>query len=870
MAGRSEDWSSWDESYRLLIHGDADFKRRNLNSATLLSNDVDLMIFLDRRGNYHEGAQLSADHSETQAPTLALLSQLLGPQGLAPMLQARIKEPEKSYPPLSGLLTLQTIPHLISLTPVLTSTQQGPIAGWMIWGRRLPDFFPARYQPILPAATELLLPGDPAMPHALLAQQEQASDGVVLIHQEEQMLAYSQIRDIQQRAIAQLLVHAPRTLHQGGRLSIKIWLITSLLLSILLLALFYRLFHKQVSGRFTLLEQGISQVKQEHSPSPFPMAGQDEIAQVSHIIAQLQYSRQLSEKARLEMEQQFLALFQGASVGMVLLIDEQLQSINQTLVHLLGYDHPNQLEGQHWSTLFSSQTANDPYSLDHFKHLMAQNSGTFEWEFVGYSGWRVPCEVNLIPLETTRQTGWLITARDITERKNSEHTIYRLSHYDALTGLLNRHQLLTKINHYLMSHDWQVDAPFALLHLDLAHFKLINETFGHAMGDALLQLIAERLGRHFTEQWLARIAGDEFVIFLPKIDHTLQPLRMAKECQQLIATSARIQQAELSISATVGIVIGSIRFQCAEEILQAADFTLSRAKLDHHPIRLFTRRRQLESIRLTLIKRDLPQAIRNNQLQLFFQPIVDVTSQQIVAMEALARWPHPDEGYIPPTQFIPFAEESQLIIELGLWVLQQACAMGADLNRKRQAVGLPPLQIHVNLSARHLSSHALLPMLQQIVQESGIEPTQLCIEITESMLLEQPREAVQRMHRLKQLGIRLALDDFGTGYSALNTLCHYPLDVVKLDRSFVLRLMEGKQGELLVRAIINMAYDLQLAVVAEGVETELQRSKLMALGIQEIQGYYYHAPMPAPALFALCLPQTTSAPPLEPGQSGEA
>ncbi|MGL4204633.1 MAG: bifunctional diguanylate cyclase/phosphodiesterase [Aeromonadaceae bacterium] len=859
MTRRSEDWSSWDETYHLLIQGDPDFKQRNLTPATLLSNDVDLMIFLDRTGHYREGAQLSQDHSQSSAPSPDLLAQLLGPNGVTPMLQARVKEPETVLSALSGLLTLQNIPHLISMTPVLTSTQQGPVAGWMIWGRRLPDFFPARYQPMLPAETRLLLPGDPTIPSTVPTMLAQAIDEVVLQYQPKRLLAYSQIRDLHQAEIALLSVQAPRALHQGGLLSIQIWLMASLVLGSLLLVCFYRLFHNQVSGRFTLLERGLTQVRQAQHLTPFPLPGQDEIAQVSHIIAQLQYSRRLSEQAHQEMEQQFSALFEGASVGMALLIDERLQSINQPLVHLLGYDYPSQLEGQHWSTLFSSQNEQDPFSLTHFKECMGQNSDAFEWEFVGRAGWRVPCEVNLIPLASNQQTGWLIAARDITERKNNEHTIYRLSHYDALTGLLNRHQLLTQINGYLASRDQQLDAPFALLHLDLAHFKLINETFGHAMGDVLLQLIAERLSHHFTEPWLARIAGDEFVLFLPHMEHGLQPLRMAKECLQLIANSAHLQQTELSVCCTIGIVIGSIPFHSAEEILQAADFTLNRAKQRHRPIALFTRRLQQESMRLTLIKRDLPQAIRNNQLQLFFQPIVDVTSQQIVAMEALARWPHPDVGFIPPAQFIPFAEESQLIIELGLWVLQQASALGANLNKERQVLGLPPLQIHVNLSARHLSSHTLLPTLQQILQESGMQPEQLCIEITESMLLEQPREAVQRMHRIKQLGINLALDDFGTGYSALNTLCHYPLDVVKLDRSFVLRLMEGRQGELLVRAIINMAHDLELDIVAEGVETGQQQQKLAALGIREIQGYFYHAPMPASALFALCLPQESAA-----------
>lgn len=858
MADRSVDWASWDETYLLLTQGDPRFLQRNLSPAIMQSNDVDLMLFIDRQGHYREGVILSENKTQISTPTSELRQQLLGPHGLRPRLQSRLPHPESQLSPVSGLLTLQRIPYLISMTPVLTSTQQGPVAGWMIWGRRLPDFFPARYQSLLPAQTRLLLPG--LSPAKAQSEVTGAPNEIAIEHQSQTLTASAPIRDMNQQAIAWLEVRAPRALYQGGKLSLQVWFMTTMLLSILLFGLFYRLFQRQISSRFTLLEQGLEQVSQDEGAIHFPLDGQDEIAQASHIIAQLQHSRRLSEQGRQLIEQQFSALFQGASVGMLLVVDEQLQNINQASLQMLGYDHPGQLIGCPLAKLFTPEAGTNLTSQARFRRLITEGKRAFEWEFVGRAGWRVPCEINLIPLGTDQQAGWLITARDITERKNNEHTIYRLSHYDALTGLLNRHQLLKRVDAHLAQINPLKNEIFSLLQIDLSHFKLINETFGHTMGDALLQLIAERLSHHFPEQWLARIAGDEFVLFLPHRLHPLQPLRLAKECLRLITASAYIQQTELAITASIGIVIGTTEFHCAEEILQGADFALNRAKQRRRPIALYTRRLQQESMRLTLIKRDLPQAIRNNQLQLFFQPIVDVASQEIVAMEALARWPHPDVGYIPPAQFIPFAEESQLIIELGIWVLQQACSLGTSLNHKRQAQGLPSLQIHVNLSARHLSSHTLLPMLQQILQESGMASDQLCIEITESMLLEQPREAVQRMHRIKQLGIHLALDDFGTGYSALNTLCHYPLDVVKLDRSFVLRLMEGKQGELLVRAIINMARDLKLAIVAEGVETEPQQRKLTTLGIRQIQGYFYHAPMPAAALFALCLPQQAVTP----------
>ena len=212
------------------------------------------------------------------------------------------------------------------------------------------------------------------------------------------------------------------------------------------------------------------------------------------------------------------------------------------------------------------------------------------------------------------------------------------------------------------------------------------------------------------------------------------------------------------------------------------------------------------------------------------------------------RWQHPELGFIPPGRFVPIAEADHLVLELGEKVLQMACRAGVSLNQCRTNRGLPPLLIHVNLSARHFGSPTLIPLLEETLRQTGMPASQLALEITETTLLESPREAIRRMHTIRQMGIHLALDDFGTGYSALNTLSDYPIDVVKLDRSFMLRLTAGPQGELLVRAIINMARDLGMEVIAEGVETEAQRDKLLALGIREIQGWLYYRPMSIEAL----------------------
>lgn len=424
---------------------------------------------------------------------------------------------------------------------------------------------------------------------------------------------------------------------------------------------------------------------------------------------------------------------------------------------------------------------------------------------------------------------------------------------DSLTGLSNRYALIQRMQPVLKQ--LTDNHRFALLYINLTRFRAINDTFGHEIGDGVIKTIALRLEQEYDASGpatLARIGGDEFVIFIPQIATVYQPVRLSHKIQHRLLQPLIIDGVSLEISTTISVIIGGKEYKTVEDVLRCADFAMSKAsKKQSKRIQVFSHRMYQEALETLAIQRDLPSAIRNGQIKPVFQPIVCCDSGEIVGFEALARWQHKERGAISPCRFIPMAEESNLIVELGEQVLTQACQFIQHLNQMRSAQQKPALSVHVNFSAHHFSSTALLDNLVSTLEKTKLSPEQLVIEITESMLIERPAESVKRMEQIKQLGVNLALDDFGTGYSALNTLCQYPLDVVKLDRSFVLRLMDGQQGEALVRAIINMAKDLNLPMVAEGVETHEQMLKIKALGVSEIQGFYYYRPMPAEEVFAL-------------------
>ncbi|MFZ5621946.1 MAG: EAL domain-containing protein [Pseudomonadota bacterium] len=439
------------------------------------------------------------------------------------------------------------------------------------------------------------------------------------------------------------------------------------------------------------------------------------------------------------------------------------------------------------------------------------------------------------------------TVQDITERKLAEAEIRRLAYHDALTGLLNRFSLQGQLDQALaMAH--RERRALAVLFLDLDRFKIINDTMGHAIGDALLKEVAHRLRDNVRDSDIvARLGGDEFVVVLTELDEIAAAARVADKLLHALAASYRIGENHLHSTASIGLAVYPNDGEDGETLMKEADTAMYHAKsLGRNNVQFFTAELNDAAVKRLTLERDLRTAVESGQLELHYQPQLDSRDGRVVGVEALVRWRHPHEGLIPPEVFIPIAEETDLILSLGEWVLNEACG---QLRRWRD-MGLRDVTMAVNLSAHQLYSPVLLTQVAQALSAHGLEGSDLELEITESVAMRDPDAGISRIRALRNLGVRLSIDDFGTGYSSLSYLKLLPIHTLKLDRSFVHDIEADLNDVAICTATIALAHNLGLAVIAEGVETEAQRDLLVSHHCDFMQGFLFSRPLQADAVLA--------------------
>ena len=428
------------------------------------------------------------------------------------------------------------------------------------------------------------------------------------------------------------------------------------------------------------------------------------------------------------------------------------------------------------------------------------------------------------------------------QRKLAERSLRFMASHDELTGLLNRASLQLELARAIRRSN-RHQKQFAVMFVDLDRFKQINDTLGHGVGDEMIKICGQRLAALLRDtDVVARFGGDEFVLLMENLDSANDAAVVAERVLQRCAEPFVIGGRELHVSASVGVSIYPENGGDAEILLKNADTAMYRAKeKGRNTYRFYAAKMNAQSTEQLMLESALRHALDRGELEMHYQPKMNLRTQSIVGVEALMRWHHPVLGLIPPVQFIPIAEELGLIVSMGKWALGKACADALAWQKH----GLPEVLMSVNLSPRQFESRTLITDIEAVLDASGLDPSLLELELTESAMMADPQNAVTLLQTIRDMGVGLAMDDFGTGYSSLSYLKHFPLSTVKIDRSFINDLSQDADARALIDGIITLAHGLRMKVVAEGVETEVQINYLHSRGCDEAQGYWLCRPMPA-------------------------
>jgi diguanylate cyclase (GGDEF)-like protein len=436
--------------------------------------------------------------------------------------------------------------------------------------------------------------------------------------------------------------------------------------------------------------------------------------------------------------------------------------------------------------------------------------------------------------------GTVLSLRILKQRRREDDRVRHIAFHDDLTSLPNRLMLTQRLDQALSRHR-RASMRLAILYINLDRFKVINDSLGHEAGDALLRQVADRLRAQSREgDTVARVGGDEFVVLMENCGNTAEIAACAQRLVEQLSVAYLLDKKDCHVTLSIGISTFPADGSDSQSLLKAADVAMYRAKeTGRNNYQYYLPSMNIHTLERLELESDLRHALERGEFFLHYQPKVEVVSGMITGVEALLRWKHPLRGLVPPLDFIPLAEETGLIVPIGEWVLATACARA----NAWQGRGLPRLSVAVNLSARQFGDSTLLAKLTQIIHASGLDPAQLELEITESVVMANGECAVAVLEKLKSIGVQIAIDDFGTGYSSLAYLKRFPIDTLKVDRSFI-RDIPADSGDMkITRAIIAMAHGLRLKVVAEGVETAEQLEFLRSLSCDAVQGYFLHRPL---------------------------
>jgi diguanylate cyclase (GGDEF)-like protein/PAS domain S-box-containing protein len=559
--------------------------------------------------------------------------------------------------------------------------------------------------------------------------------------------------------------------------------------------------------------------------------------------------RKRAEKALKESQQRFRNAFRDAAIGMALVrIDGRFLQVNHSLCRIVGYSEEELLE-----KTFQEITHPDDLDADlgQMRRMLDGEIETYQMEKryfhkEGHVVW-ILLSASLVHDEDGEPLYFIAQVQDITERKRMEEQLRHQAFHDHLTDLPNRSLFADRLGQALRrtgrNPGRNSGRKAAVLFMDLDNFKVVNDSLGHEVGDLLLVMVSERLRRSLRpEDTLARFGGDEYTVLLEDVENLEDPIRVAERIIEEFRKPFVLDGKELFLRASIGIALGDARQKQPEDLLRDADTAMYQAKENFVGYQVFDPAMYERAVSRLKLENDLRRAIEAYEFVIHYQPIVNLEIGEVWGVEAFVRWEHPERGLLDPSEFVPMAEKADLILPMGRWVLEEACRQAQEWEREHPH--LPPLVMCVNLSAKQLRYSDVAETVEEALRETGLEARCLNLDITETLYIETLRGHTSALDKLKRMGVRISIDDFGVGYSSLAYLKRLPADALKIDKSFIGGLDEDIEDTAIVQMIIDLAHTLGMEVIAEGVESEGQVTRLLEMGCDLAQGFFFAEPLP--------------------------
>jgi diguanylate cyclase (GGDEF)-like protein/PAS domain S-box-containing protein len=835
LQGTVADWATWDDTYNYVNTGDERYHTSNLlGDVPMSSNDLSLMAFVSSWGEivfvkwYDRG-------TATSGPVPAGLGEHLAP---GKPLSTHTSPNSR----ISGLILLPEGPLTVVSMPILRSDGSGPAAGALVMGRMLDTHeLTALSQTTLISLTAYRvdapnLPRDFAEVMPTLSAPRQVA---VQPLNDGKLGGYTMLADIYGKPAVLLRAELPRSTLARGQGTVQLFMVGMVLVGLVFGLVVLALLERLVMARLLRLSAGVESIAQTRKPDArVEEAGGDELGGLARDINRmLDALAESSERSR-QSEARFQAVFKTALDPFMVFDDSgKIVEANPAACKLLGLDE--QLVLGHTFGHFLPEPSKAAVQ-ELWEKTLAEGGGWGETHIMMADGQHRDIEFYTRP--NVLPGNHFVAVRDVTDRKLLEGRLEYQAFHDSLTGLPNRTLFLQRLSN-AVERSRRGHGMVALLFLDLDDFKVINDSLGHKAGDRLLMSVSERLLTCLRPgDMVARLGGDEFTVLVDSLNDVRDAQRVAGRIVESFKRPFGLDGQQVFISTSIGIALSVTGSERPDDLLRNADVAMYDAKQrGKSRYAIFDQSMNVRAWKRLQTEIDLRRALDKGEFVVYYQPVVRLDTRGVIEVEALVRWQHPQRGLVPPAEFIPVAEETGLIVDLGLWVLDQSCK---QMRQWQKSLGeSAPAAMGVNLSARQFKDPALVTDIRRVLRDSGLDARCLNLEITESVGMDDPDSAGVVLSALRDMGVSLTLDDFGTGYSALSHLRRFPINGLKIDGSFVRDMGVRAEDTAIVHALVAFARTLKLKVAAEGVETAEQAAYLHAIGCDRGQGYYFARPV---------------------------